>query len=339
MDPLTHALASLTLQRAAFPRVSRAAAIAVVLAGTIADVDLLSSYFGPSAYLTFYRTYFHSLLAALVFALLATLPFFFLKPKSPENPISRATIFAAVFAAALLHLALDACQTSGVQLFWPFSPRRFAMDWVGHLDLWILAILLAGILLPTLAGLVTEEIGARRKGPRGNVGASLALAALFLYVVVRFVYHGNAVAALESRTYRGETPRRVAAFAESSSPFRWHGVVETERALHDVEVPVGPGADFDPISAITAYKPEASPALDAARDSAVARRFLRAARFPKASIEKIPEGYHVILRDFPYTGDGAAGPRLQALIDVDPSGKIFSEELVWVPSSRDFWWK
>jgi membrane-bound metal-dependent hydrolase YbcI (DUF457 family) len=339
MDPLTHALASYVLKRAAFPRVTRPVTLAILIAGTIADLDALSSYFGPSAYLTFYRTYFHSLTAALLFSLLVTLPFLFLKPKSPEPQISSVKIFIAALAAALLHLVLDLCQSSGVQLLWPFSPRRFALDWVAHLDLWILGILLAGILLPTLAGLVTEEIGARKKGPRGKFGAGLALAALILYLVLRFVYHGNAIAALESRTYRGESSRRVAAFAESSSPFRWHGIVETERALHDVEVPVGPGAEFDPLSAITTYKPEPSPALDAARNSAVARRFLQAARFPKASVEKTPEGYHVTLRDFPFTRDSSSGPRVQALIDTDPSGKILSEELAWVPASREFWLK
>ena len=346
MDPLTHALASLTLQRAAFPRLCRAATIAIVLAGMIADIDVLSAYFGPSAYLSFNRNYFHSLSAALVFALLATLPFFFLKPKSPENPIPRATVFIAAFAAALFHLALDACQTSGVQLLWPFSPRRFALDWLPSLDLWILAILLAGILLRLLAGLVTEEIGARRKGPRGRIGAFLTLVALVLYLGLRFTLHGDAIAALESRTYRGELPHKVAAFAESNSPFHWRGIVETERALHDVEVPVGPGADFDPSSASTTYKPEPSPALDAARNSPLARRFLQVARFPKATVEQTPTGFHVILRAFPYTRESGSGlltltdaGRVQALIDTDPSGRILSEELAWVPASRAFWWR
>src|ERR1700740_2764376 len=287
MDPLTHALASFTLQRAAFPRLSRAATVAVVLTGTIADLDILSSSFGPSAYLSSYHTYLHSLPAAVLFGFLATLPLFF-KSTSPEHQISRATIFIAALAASLLHLALDLCQTAGVALFWPFSSRRFALDWLPHLDLWILGILLAGILLPLLAGLVTEEIGARRKGPRGRVGASLSLFAVILYIAMRFVLHGNAIAALESRTYRGELPRKVAAFPESSSPFHWRGMVETERALHDVEVPVGPGAEFDPASALTTYKPESSPALDAARNSAVARRFLQVARFLKSSVDAHP---------------------------------------------------
>jgi len=333
MDPLTHALASFTLQRAAFPRLSRTATLAVALAGTIADADLLSAYFGPSAYLTFNRTYFHSLPAALVFGLLAAVPFFSLKPKSPENPIPRATIFVAAFAAALLHLALDACQSSGVELLWPFSSRRFALDWLPSLDLWLLTILLAGILLPLLAGLVTEEIGARRKGPRGRLGAILAFVALALYLGVRIVFHGDAIAALQSRTYRGELPRRVAAFAESSSPFRWHGIVETERALHDVEVPVGPAADFDPGSAITTYKPEPSPALDAARDSPLARRFLQVARFPKATVEQTPSGFQVILRDLTYRVDFDSR-QVQVVTDTDSSGRIVSQELIWVPNLR-----
>src|SRR5215472_18057974 len=328
MDPLTHALASYTLKRAAFPRVTRSVTLAIVIAGTVADL----AYFGPSAYFAFDRTYFHSLLAALVIALLATLPFFFLKPKDPATKSASATIFAATFAAALLHLVLDLCQSSGVEILWPFSSRRFAMDWLPSLDLWLLGILLAGTLLPMLAGLVTEEIGARKKDPRGRIGAILSFAAILLYLIIRSVFHGNAIAALQTRTYRGELPHRVAAFAESNSPFLWHGIVETERALREMEVPVGPGADFDPGSAIATYKPEPSPALDAARNSAVARRFLLVARFPKASVEQTETGYLVILRDFPDSRDVASGLRVQAIIEIDPAGKILSEELAWVPS-------
>jgi inner membrane protein len=339
MDPLTNALASYTLKRAAFPRVTRSVTLAILLAGTIADLDALSAYFGPSAYLTFYRTYLHSLAAAVLFSLLVILPFFFPKRESPENQIPLAKIFIAALAAALLHLLLDLSQTSAVQLLWPFSPRRFALDWVAHLDLWILAILLAGILLPLLSGLVTDEIGVRSKGPRGRLGASVALVTLCLYLLLRSVLHANAIAALESRTYRGESPRRVAALADSASPFRWQGIVETERALLQLSVEVGPAATFDPESAAAFYKPEPSPALDAVRNSPVGPRFLQAARFPKASVEQTPAGFHITLRDFPFTHGSSTGLRIQALIDTDPSGKVLSEELAWVPSSRDFWWK
>src|SRR5882762_2663233 len=291
MDPLTHALASYSLKRAAFPRAPRSATIAMLIAGTIADLDSLSKLAGPSAYLTFHRTYFHSLLAALLFSLLVTLPFLLRKHPPTEKQTSPLPIFLAALAAAVLHLLMDVCQSAGVELFWPFSTRRFALDWVAPLDLWILGILLAGILLPALSGLVTEEIGAKSKGPRGKVGASLALATIILYFVLRFVLHGNALTAMESRTYRGESPRKAAAF------------------------------------------PESSPALDAVRDTAVARRFLQVARFPKATVEKTPDGFHIILRAFPYSRDVSSGLRVHAQIDTDPSGKILSQELAWDPGS------
>lgn len=335
MDPLTHALASYTLKRVAFHRSPRAATIAMLIAGTVADIDLLSAYLSPSAFLAFRRTYCHSLLAAALFSFLITLPFFLRKRGSADQQVSPLPVFFAALAAAVLHLFMDVCQSAGVELLWPFSARRFALDWVADTDLWILAILLAGILLPALSRLVTEEIGAKSRGPRGKVGASLALAAVILYLVLRLVLHGNALAAMESRTYRGELPRRVAAFPESGSPFRWHGVVETERALHDLEVDVGPGASFEPAAAITSYKPESSPALDAARDTAVARRFLQIARFPKATIEKTSDGFRVTLRAFPYSRDANSGWRVYAVIDTDSSGKVLAEELAWDSISRE----
>ena len=39
MDLLTHALASYTLKRAAFPRLTPSVAIAMLVAGTVADID------------------------------------------------------------------------------------------------------------------------------------------------------------------------------------------------------------------------------------------------------------------------------------------------------------
>src|SRR2546422_3499725 len=337
MDPFTHALASYTLKRAAFPCAPRSTTIAMLIAGTIADIDLLSAYFSPSVFLPFNRTYFHSLVAGLPCSLFVALPFVLRQRGPTVPPTPPLPIFSSALSASVLHLLMDVCQSTAVELFWPFSTRRFALDWLPHLDLWILGILLAGILLPMLSRLVTEEIGAKSKGPRGKVGASLAFATMILYIVLRFVLHGNAVAALKSRTYRGESARKAAAFAESGSPFRWHGIVETESALNDVEIELGPAASFDANAAVTSYKPEPSPALDAVRDTAVARRFLQAARFPKATVEKTPDGFHITLRAFPYNRDASSGLHAHALIETDPSGKILSQELAWDPGSPQLW--
>src|SRR5260370_40821802 len=142
MDPLTHALASYSLKRVACPRLPRSPTIAMIIAGTIADIDSLSRFAGPSAFLTFYRTYCHSLLAALLFSLLITLPFFLRKREPTRSQASPALIFLAALGASVLHLLMDVCQSAGVQLLCPFSARRFSLDWVAQAELCILSLLL-----------------------------------------------------------------------------------------------------------------------------------------------------------------------------------------------------
>ena len=68
MDIVTHGLASFAVARGFFPRANRPAILSAVLAGTIANIDWLSSYFGPSAYLTWHGTYTHSVLTAILIA-------------------------------------------------------------------------------------------------------------------------------------------------------------------------------------------------------------------------------------------------------------------------------
>jgi inner membrane protein len=326
MDPITHGLASYALARAAFPRVSRATLAGAVLAGTAADLDGLSTYVDPSAFLAWHRTFTHSIAAALVLAVIVALAAALLR-KQNTDPIK--TILPLFLMASLLHLALDVCQNEPVELLWPFRSQRVSLDSVAHLDLWILLTLLAGALLPLLLGLVTEEIGAKSKSPRGRIGAAVGLLAVWAYIGARFVLHGNAVALLDSRIYRGELPRKVAALAEADTPFHWHGIVETERALHDIEVDLARASSFNPDSSVVAYKPETSPALEAARNTEAARRFLQAARFPKASVETTTAGSRIELRDFSQRRDAHSEKQVIAIIETDQNGNVLSQDLAW----------
>src|SRR4029077_2011944 len=292
MDVLTHGLASYSVTRAVFPRASPATLLAAVFAGVAADLDQLSAYAGPSAFLAWHRTATHSILGTLgiaaVFLVVVSLT---VRHKAGADALR--TVFLAVLAACSLHVAMDLTQNESIQLLWPFRAQRYSADWAAHFDLWILLIFLAGALLPQLLALVTEEIGAKSKAPRGRAGAIVALLTVFIYTGARFVLHGNAVAMIEARTYRGELPHRVAAFAESDSPVHWRGIVETERALSDLNLNLAPGSSFNPDAAVVYYKPESSAPLDAARAPEPVRRFLEAAKFPKATVEKIDAGYRV----------------------------------------------
>jgi inner membrane protein len=333
MDPVTHGLASFALARACFPRASRVTIAGAVLAGAAADLDHLSEYFGPSAFLSYYRGSAHSIIAALILAaILALISQLFARDQDGKAPIT--PVLGLFLLASLLHVAMDLFQNQGVKLLWPFRSQKYSLDSVAHLDLWILLFLLAGVLLPRLLALVTEEIGAKSKAPRGRIGAGLALLAACLYFAGRFVLHGNAAALLESRTYRGELPRKVAAFAESDSPFHWRGMVETERAIRDLDLDMAHSSSFNPDSAVVSYKPEASPALDAARNTEAALRFLSTARFPKASLERTSTGFRVEIRDFAFQREARPARSVMAVVQTDPGGTVLSDELIWDPLSK-----
>ena len=323
-----------------------------VVAGTIADIDWLSNYFGPSAFLTWHSTFTHSILLAVIISgvfpaiLLAAVLWGGLgidvklqkdeaipdDPRPIRNRALRnafAPLFLVAFLAALLHIAMDACQSDGVALFLPFSPKRFAIDWLPAIDPWILTILIAAIAVPELLGLVGSEIGAKTKKPRGQTGAIVGLALVVVYVGARATLHSNVLALMGSRTFHGETLRRAWAYPESLSVFIWHAVAETESALNEIDVNAASASDFDPDSSLRLFKPESSPALEAARNTTAARRFLATAQIPKASMEKTETGYIVILRDLRYAATGDTKYEVAAHIELDPNSKVTSQELVW----------
>lgn len=354
MDLVTHGLASLAVARGFFPRAGKVVALSTIAVGIAADVDWFSAYGGPSSFLAGYRTTIHSIVAALLFSVVLVVLLAFLAQRwgglmiplgtlekgetIPEEAAARrrfavrrilAYVLGAPVCAAVLHIAMDACQSDGVMLLWPFSSRRFALDWLPGLDPWILTILVACIAVPELLHLVSSEIGAKSKRPRGQAGALIGLALVVVYIGVRGTLHSSVVTAMESRTFHGEAARRASAFPESLSLFTWHGTAETESALNQVEVNAGSTATFDADNSLRFFKPQDSPALNAAKNTSVAKRFLATAQIPKASVEKTEAGYRVVIRDLRYAASGETAREIAALIELDLNNRVTSQELLW----------
>src|SRR5260370_32790685 len=127
MDVFTHGLASYSVTRAAFPRASRITLLAAVLAGGAADLDQLSAYVGPSAFLEWHRTATHSILGTLVIvAAFFAVTSLIARGKSNADAIH--TVFLALLTACSLHVAMDVTQNESVQLFWPFRAQRYSAD-------------------------------------------------------------------------------------------------------------------------------------------------------------------------------------------------------------------
>jgi membrane-bound metal-dependent hydrolase YbcI (DUF457 family) len=299
----------------------------MIFAGTLADLDLLSAFFGPAAYFDFRRTYTHSLLGTLAVVILALLFTACLDRKRPEKIPS---LLVPLSAAAALHLALDFFQSEGVALLCPFQPTRFALNWLPSIDPWILAILIAGIFFPEVLRLVTSEIGAKSKSPRGRNGAVIALSFIALLIAARAILHSGSVASLEPNSYQGQSARQIASYPDALSLFTWHGVVETESLLCTANVPAGISRRFDAESAECLHKPEPSPELTAATKTRVAQKYLRVEPFPRATVTKTEDGYEVVLRSMRDLAQDESHHRIAAEIHLNSNSEIASQELVWV---------
>jgi hypothetical protein len=150
---------------------------------------------------------------------------------------------------------------------------------------------------------------------------------LVLVLGARSILHSRAEAVLGAAEYHGSAPRHWAAFPEGVSPFTWRGVVETDFFLAEVEVPVGAGGPFAPERAQLRYKPEASPALDAAAAATLARAYTGLARFPAVTITSAPEGARADLREL---GDSLLRTRSgawTAVIELNSQSKVASQTL------------
>jgi membrane-bound metal-dependent hydrolase YbcI (DUF457 family) len=300
-----------------------------VATGIIADIDSASAWWGASAWLQWHRTYTHSLLASIIIAATFAAGYRLMADDSLRERFSIKIAFAMALAAGWLHLVMDVGGWEGTAVLWPFSDRRFAMDLVVDLDPWIIAVLLGALLVPELLHMVGAEIGARDTRPRGRTGALVGFAIIVFYMGLRAYFHGDVIALLDSRTFQGEVAKRTGAFPEALSPVTWHGVVETARRMRELTVIVGPVESFDPESADASFKPEPSAALVAAERTEAARRFLAMARFPKASVENTGAGSRVAIRDLRYAAAGDAGHEVIAVIRLDATNRVVTNEIAW----------
>ena len=322
MDPVTHALTSLALDRAGLRRVSRQSLLILVASGVAADLDLLSYLGGPSSYLRWHDTLLHSVLGTAIVALAVAFAFWLPGRRNATSPLRFRPVLALSVIGAAAHLILDLATSSGVQLLWPFQGKWFAWDLLNELDLWILAILLIGLLLPGLFRMVSEEIGAKKKNKAPSKMAIVALVLVTFYIGLRAEMHHAAVQALLSRDYHGRFPLLAGALPDSTSPFSWRGVVDTQNTIETLDVGVGPFESLDPESSLTHFKPDGTKALDAARRSTLARRFLAYAQFPIAEVEELDSGHRVTLRDMRFPSQSDATGNLTAIIELDQQYEV-----------------
>ena len=294
--------------RAGFNRKTALATVTMVLAAEAADLDVLWAIRGPISALQHHRGITHSFVGA-PFVAAATLGFVYLlhrfwlrhRPAKKSGPPLRwGYLYCLALLAALSHLLLDYTTAYGIRLFEPFNWRWYSWDIVFIIEPVMLLALVLGLVMPSLFGLINQEIGARSKGPRGRGGAIFALVCLMLIWGFRDYEHRRALNAMGSVLYQGALPVKMGAYPYWVNPFHWHGVVETENFFQTVPVnSMAPEVDAQS-EARTYFKPEEIPVTQAAKASYFGRVYLDWAVFPLTQTEELEghfKGYLVRFQD------------------------------------------
>ncbi len=313
MEPVTHFLTGACMGRAGLNRKTALATLTLTLAAEAPDLDVFSRLRGPAFGFAHHRGFTHSFLGVPLDAAVVVGFVYLLwswrgrRLKNPNLPPRWGLLFFYACLAGLSHILLDFTNNYGVRPFWPFSEKWYSWDIVFIFEPIMFTCLLLGLIAPSLFSLIDKEIGARQRGPRGRVAATLALVSVVLLWTLRDFEHRRAVNALEARTYNGFDPARASAYPDLANPFRWYGVVETSNFF--VLAPVdflGPEVDpedSDNNKLELRYKPEETPVTLAAKRSYLGRAYLDWAQYPITQTEVLEspaQGYIVNFQDLRY---------------------------------------
>ncbi len=326
--------------RAGLNRKTALATLTLTLGAEAADLDVFGRFRGAAFGFAHHRGFTHSFLGVPLVAVVVVGLVYLVwrlrgrKTNDPNLPPRWGLLFAYACLAGLSHILLDFTNNYGVRPFWPFSEKWYSWDIVFIIEPVMLLFLILGLVVPSLFSLIDTEIGARRRGPRGRVAASLALVGVVLLWGVRDYEHRRAVNALEARTYNDADPLRASAYPKWIDPFHWDGVVETPAffALAPVNS-LSPEVDPEGRMEIH-YKPEETAVTLAAKKSYVGRVFLDWAQYPITETETLQppqEGYIVHFQDLRYVGVPSAisgGRRrnvLGAAVELDKDLRVLGD--------------
>ncbi len=351
MEPITHFLTGACISRASgLNKRTLYATTTCVLAAEAADLDVFGYFGGPISGFEHHRGITHTFVG-VPFVAAFVVGFMYLwwrgrgkrsdeptlaksaRVGHPEHPTDKILVpdpaktpnwrllylFAVI--AALSHILLDFTNNYGVRPLEPFSYRWYSWDIVFIFEPLLYLFLIGGLALPSLFALINEEIGSRRRGPRGQGGAIVALVLMVGLWWLRDYEHRRAIATLEARLYHSEEPLRVSAYPYFLNPFKWYGVVECDDFFEQVVVDsLAPEVDPRGI-ATTRFKREETPPDLAAKDTLLGHVYLDWAQYPMTEVERTsdPAGYLVRFYDLRFDYPERRGNRvaLSARVQLD----------------------
>ena len=336
MDNLTHTLTGIALSQAGLDRKTRFATLALIVGSNAPDVDIVSRLGGSVAYLQYHRGITHSFLGVTLLAAVLTALIYYpgrrARPKPSAPPLDGRWLFGVCWIATLGHLLLDFTNAYGIRPFLPFSGRWYAWGIMPIVDPLLLLVLAAGLGLPVVFRLVSEEVGAAKPGYRR--GAIAVLAVLVLLWGLRDAAHRRVLNLLGSENYGEAAPLRLGAFPTAINPFAWTGVAETDSAFYLLGASAF-DSTVDTDRPEVFHKPESSPALQAALQTPLGRVFSNFARFPWAQVDANEDGFEVRIRDLRFAGSSPQRAVFVATIELDRNLALRSESFSFAGQRTD----
>lgn len=333
MEPVTHFLTGACMGRAGFNRYSKWATASMVLAAEAPDLDVFYSWAkGPEGF-GHHRGYTHTfigmpVMAALVVAFLYGL-YRWRKRKHPDMAAPRwSVLYGLALLAGFSHILLDFTNNYGVVPFMPFSHRWMSWDIVFIYEPLIWLFLLAGLVLPALFGLITQEVGYKKPKYRGRTGAIVALALVVALWGVRDYEHRKAVTAMSEVTYHGVDALSISAYPYPTNFLKWYGVAETPAFYEVMNIDSSQGVVDPDNRARVYYKPQQTAITDAADRSPLGRMYLWWAKYPlqETETELGPgdrvEGYLVHFSDMRFRYPGRTRSALGAWVELDKDLRV-----------------
>ena len=153
LDNLTHSLAGAVLGQMGLKKNTGLGMATLIIAANIPDIDAVATLLDGVQHLAIRRGITHGPIAMLLLPLVLTGIMIWFdrwqekRGKRPADrlPIHRGWLLALAYIGCLSHPALDWLNSYGIRLLEPFSSRWFYGDSIFIIDIWIWAVLIAGV--------------------------------------------------------------------------------------------------------------------------------------------------------------------------------------------------
>lgn len=157
VENLAHSLVGGCLGRAGLAEKVPGGTLALVVVANIADVDVVSGYWGQLFYLKYHRGITHSIIGGLVISAACAVLLWAIG-RLRSHPARFGEVFLAVMTVAATHPLLDFTNSYGLRPFLPFSGAWYYGDLVYIVDPYLWLILGAGLFLTARRNRLLEGV-------------------------------------------------------------------------------------------------------------------------------------------------------------------------------------